>query len=333
MPRISVVIPTRDRVELLDEAISSLLRQRFDDWEALVVDDGTEDQDALRSVASRDPRLRLIHRREVPPGANHCRNLGLAVARGEFVVFLDSDDLLSEECVGRRIEVMDRHPELDAAIFPHRHFVVRPGDSTTFWPAIEGQDDITRFLRVDIPWQTAGPTWRRSALARFGPWDERLTCWQDWEFHVRALALGARYRCFDAPAFFHRVTGPHRESISGRVRSPADVWSQTLAIVSAFQLLRSRGLLDSTRHLALRRILLNAAESARGRSLDEALTVWREGLAAGLLTPLEHRLGQTFLVACRIRVVRGVLRRVYSAVARAEGLRARPHGGPERRAS
>ncbi len=91
-PTVTVVIPTFDRLVLLSEAVESVKAQTYDDWELLVVDDGSTDHTAEYVQAEQDQRIDLIrsaHRGNI--GA--VRNLGVSHARGRFVAFLDSDDL------------------------------------------------------------------------------------------------------------------------------------------------------------------------------------------------------------------------------------------------
>src|SRR5439155_2030799 len=107
-----------------------------------------------------------------------------------------SDDLLAEHCLSQRVPIMNAHRGLDFAIFPCRVFKKVPGDTDRLWNADKPENDIDRYLRKDIPWQTASAIWRRSGLSSVGPWDEEAPSWQDWEFYLRALIKGARYERF-----------------------------------------------------------------------------------------------------------------------------------------
>src|SRR5580658_10430567 len=108
LPIISVVTATKNRLRLLCEAMDSVQQQSFDAWEHLVVDDGSDDgtgeEVARRSAA--DARIRYIRRTSEKSGANVCRNIGVKESCAEFIVFLDSDDLLAPSCLVRRVELM-----------------------------------------------------------------------------------------------------------------------------------------------------------------------------------------------------------------------------------
>lgn len=91
MSTVSVVIPTYNRAELLSRAIDSVLAQTYDDFELLVVDDGSTDDTEAVVTAYDDDRVRYLAH-ETNRGANPARNTGIEAAEGEFVAFLDSDD-------------------------------------------------------------------------------------------------------------------------------------------------------------------------------------------------------------------------------------------------
>lgn len=201
VPTVSVVIPTLNRLSFLKETIESLHRQTFRDWEAVVVDDGSTDGswEWLVGEARQDARVRAIRRMEKRPeaqGAQVCRNVGWSDARSHYLLFLDSDDMLSSKCLAGRVTALDRNPGLDFVVGQCEHFTRRPGDCPDeIWSKWDdGQDDLDAFLGTGIPWQTSGPLWRWRALDAIGPWDESLVhVGHDHEFHVRALCRGLKY--------------------------------------------------------------------------------------------------------------------------------------------
>src|ERR1044071_7041476 len=91
MPRVSVVIPTRDRAHLLQRTLASVLKQSIDSLEVIVVDDASNDA-ASTAAAAAHPRVRLLRNPE-PSGVSVARNRGIAAARGDWIAFCDDDDL------------------------------------------------------------------------------------------------------------------------------------------------------------------------------------------------------------------------------------------------
>lgn len=218
---VSVVVPTHNRLSLLSENVRSVQSQTYAHWELLIVDDGSNDgtKHWVLSQHHQDPRIRLIERathRANAHGAQVCRNLGLQMAQGEAVLFLDSDDLLAPDCLRRRLALLDTEPSIDAVVGQALRFRDNPGDlgSDNIWGHwLPGEDDLDRFLANSILWQTSGPLWRRTALDRVGPWDECLQhVGHDHEFHVRALSRGVRMYKLPGVDYYWRV--PRQDSLS-----------------------------------------------------------------------------------------------------------------------
>jgi len=92
-PRISVIVPTYNRVKFIERTIHSVLSQTYPDFELIVVDDGSTDSTSstIAALAEKDPRIQYI-KHNTNRGAQSARNTGVEAARGEFVAFLDSDD-------------------------------------------------------------------------------------------------------------------------------------------------------------------------------------------------------------------------------------------------
>lgn len=113
-PLVSVVIPTRDRVALLREAVASVQAQTYRSIELVVVDDQSSDETAAWLAAKGD-RIRSI-RPETHRERCYARNLGLEAARGEFVLFLDDDDRLVPSAIAGMADALRRHPAAAAAV-------------------------------------------------------------------------------------------------------------------------------------------------------------------------------------------------------------------------
>jgi glycosyltransferase involved in cell wall biosynthesis len=122
VPTVSVIIIFLDAEPYLAEAITSVLEQSRDDWELLLVDDGSRDgsTDTARRFADADPaRIRYLeHPGHANRGMSASRNLGLANARGTYVAFLDSDDVYLPERLAHHVELLERHPEADMVYGP-----------------------------------------------------------------------------------------------------------------------------------------------------------------------------------------------------------------------
>jgi len=246
---VSIIIPTKNRCGPLQETLASVMTQTHAEWEVLVIDDGSTDgtEEMVFGMMSKDKRIRFSQREKKPSGAAACRNLGVEACRGEYVIFLDSDDLLAPECLEGRVKVMQDNPSLDFAVFLTHLFHAKPGDSPYLINNFTQEDDLDRFLRLDAPWQTTGPIWRKTALAKIGPWDEKALSMQDWEFHVRALATKLNYQKVSEIDSFWRTTGPDSMTNGASWGSPRRVWNRVRLYGRIIAILRTQGLLTERR--------------------------------------------------------------------------------------
>jgi glycosyltransferase involved in cell wall biosynthesis len=299
-PVVSVVIPTRNRADLLTAAVTSLRAQTLDRWEAVVIDDGSDPDCIAREqeLASTDERIVLLNR-DGPPGANRCRNVGARAARAELVVFFDDDDLFSPACLEARVAVMQGSPELHLATFPYVRFRRAPGDLPPVSPHPR-RDPIDEYLRIEPAWHTGGAIWRKGFLDRVGGWDERLSSWQDWEFGLRALALRPALERHDGPSFLVRIASEDHRNVSGAGWEARNVRSWALALGAAFERLRSTGLIDARRAVALAWLHLFVAERlVEVGDTPAAAALWRLARERALTTRLEDALGRAVLARAR----------------------------------
>jgi glycosyltransferase involved in cell wall biosynthesis/GT2 family glycosyltransferase len=198
-PDVTVVIPVHDNADFLEEALASVYEQTHQSWEIVVVDDGSTDPAVVSFLDSLDrPRLRL-HRQE-NRGLPAARNAGMKLARGEFLVPLDSDDELAPEYMARLLEALRRDPRAGFA-----HCLARlHGDIEAIW----------------IP-RPFNPYWqllenavigcvlmRAAAWESVGGYDETMTSGnEDWELWLRLTGAGWGQVRVEEPLFSYRKHG------------------------------------------------------------------------------------------------------------------------------
>lgn len=183
---VSVVIPVYNRTDMVADAVNSALTQTHKRIEVLVVDDGSSDgtADVVSCLCDWNPgKVRLLAQPNRGPGA--ARNLGLRHARGEFVQYLDSDDLLEPRKFELQVAALRAHPEAGVAYGLTRRLDLATGESRNWARTGEDIVDIFPSFLMQRGWDTNSPLWRRSALERIGPWQE-LCCMEDWEHDLRA---------------------------------------------------------------------------------------------------------------------------------------------------
>ncbi|MEI7982309.1 MAG: glycosyltransferase family 2 protein [Bacteroidota bacterium] len=228
-PYISVIIPNYNRGDLLEETLESLVNQDYQQWEGIVVDDGsTDDSEKITNgFIQKDSRFRFFKRDRNPAGAPVCRNIGISRSKGNYLIFLDSDDLLRPFALSQRAERILQEPQYDFWVFPMLLFRNDYRDARILWNIDNGKEDLHRFLVLDAPWQTSGPVWRKEAVMKIGGFTEGLACWQDVDFHLKAIIAGLKGAKFynDSPDVLYRQH--ETNSISqGEISSPAKLKSR-----------------------------------------------------------------------------------------------------------
>ncbi|UFP96580.1 glycosyltransferase [Gloeobacter morelensis] len=185
MPKVSVVIPAFNALRYLPRTVDSALAQSFGDFEVLIVDDESTDgtADWVRTIADR--RVRLLEQKN--QGAAAARNAGIRQARGEYIAFLDADDLWEPAKLERQVACLDARPEVGVVYTWVRVIdqdgeptgsLYRPGDEGRIWPQL---------VRVNNIYPSAAMV-RRQCFERVGLFDLELRFAEDWEMWLRIAA-------------------------------------------------------------------------------------------------------------------------------------------------
>lgn len=277
-PLLSVVIPTRNRANLVGEAIKSALCQRVGRVEVIVIDDASTDDTAnvlTRNFGSRIHLLRMPRRR----GAGAARNEGVRLARGELLAFLDDDDLWLPGKLEAELRVFERFPDAEAVVSDSLTFVQGQATEQSFFEkngllaATQGQ---VRWIN-ECQWLWTNSqngvamcsiTLRRSVLDRLGEewFAEDLVSCEDWELEMRVYHLCRVVALPQVLAWVRRLDDgvrlgraapgkpPTREEQMGLLRDRLKVmdrshWLSGLTGDLAAELERFRD--DTTRQLAL----------------------------------------------------------------------------------
>ena len=191
-PAISVVLPVHNRETTIAEAVRSVLCQQFQDFELIVVDDGSTDRSAEVVGELDDPRLRVI-RLSKNAGGNVARNRGIEAARAPLIAFLDSDDSYLPHKLGFTTHYFADHPDVDVLLdsFIKRYPGRDRADLPLRNPTLKDQADILNALFNRRIWKaTPGIAVRRDAAIRAGLFDEALKRRQDFDFILRLAKVG-----------------------------------------------------------------------------------------------------------------------------------------------
>ncbi len=197
-PAVSVIIPCYKQAHYLAEAVRSVVDQTFDDWECIVVDDGSPDDTAAVATALIEANpgrpIRLL--RQQNQGLSGARNAGIRAARGRYILPLDADDRLAPTMLAKTAAVLEGDPGCSIVYTHIQVFGVEQG----VW---EMKDFV---LPSTMLADTIGycSLYRRCVWERVGGYQTNLDSYEDWNFWIGALRLGFRGTLVPEPLFCYR---------------------------------------------------------------------------------------------------------------------------------
>lgn len=189
---VSVIIPTYNRADLLSESILSVMNQSYRPIECIVVDDGSTDHTPeiiTRLKATSDLDFSLVYLRQKNTGVQTARNTGTFAASGDFIQYLDSDDLLYPNKIKDQVEFLNAHPAC-SGVFGNWNIGTPEKHTTAI--AFKSDDLITQFLTGRCI-HTLSFLFRKSIVTQTGGWDVFIKRNQEIDFHIRALLAGADF--------------------------------------------------------------------------------------------------------------------------------------------
>jgi len=209
---VTTIIPVRNRASLLREAVTSVLEQSYRPIEIIIVDDGSTDDTprVADDLAQSYAEIRTIHRANAGPGV--ARETGRKVAQGEFIQYLDSDDLLLPSKFETQVRGLreDEAAGVSYGWTRYRHADGRLESEPWKESGIERRTMFPSFLRARW-WDTPTPLYRSTVCDQAGPWSD-LRLEEDWEYDVRVAALGTTLHYI--PVFVAEVRDYGKERLS-----------------------------------------------------------------------------------------------------------------------
>lgn len=305
MPRVSAVLPTRNREKVLALSIDSVRAQTFEDWELIVVDDGSTDGTEAVVRACGDPRVRYAANKG-RRGSAGARNFGISLARGPVLAFHDAGDEWLPRKLETQLAAMDGLPPSVGVVYSPMTRLYWDGSTKELMPPVFTADDAGTWRRAlgrgvgGIYLQAA--LVRRAAFDAVGGFDEDLNRWIDLDFFMR-VAREFRFQFVPGSvAVYHEMEG----GISNDSDAMLDSYRKILKkfdedfagdpeLLTPHHRAVARGLAASRHGAFARSLLIKLIGSGRARPVD---LVWLAVTVGG--RPLHDAL----------RVVRAGLRRL-----------------------
>lgn len=214
-PLVSIIIPTFNRVHLIEETLDSILSQTYKQWECIIVDDGSSDgtDKVVLEYCKKDARFQYYKRPDSKTkGANACRNYGFEISKGDYINWFDDDDIMHKDKLKLQVESLEKS-DLNFTVC----------QTLVFENSIENiiglrskniysNNIFEDYLNQKIMWMTPSALWKKFFLEKFEYlFDEELQAAQEWEFHARMLFFSPNYDLVNTPLVYVRQ---HKESVS-----------------------------------------------------------------------------------------------------------------------
>lgn len=191
---VSIIIPTYNRAHLIGETLDSIIAQTYQNWECIVVDDGSTDHtdEVLRQYCQKDTRIRCHHRPdEHLPGGNGARNYGLSLIKGNYIIFFDSDDLMTKDHVQIKLEAIQLY-RVDYVIAKTKYF-----NSTLsledYYSFQNYSVTIENYLFENVNWLTLDILVKSSIIKGIF-FNENLKSGQEYNFYSKLVSKSHKYK-------------------------------------------------------------------------------------------------------------------------------------------
>lgn len=193
MKLISIIVPCYNQAHFLEACLQSVMEQSYQNWECIIVNDGSPDNTA--EIASnwikKDNRFQYFYKEN--GGLSSARNAGIKQAKGEFIQLLDSDDLLQKDKLKIQIEAFLDDDEIDISVSGYRYFENNASELKILGrdnfipeiPILKNDADVISLLNLRNPMVISAPLYKKSVFETVGLFDEELFSLEDWDFHTR----------------------------------------------------------------------------------------------------------------------------------------------------
>lgn len=241
MPNVSVIIPAYNQGHYLSGAIQSVLDQTYQDFEIIVVDDGSTDNTAEVAKSFSDTRVRYIYQKN--GGLSAARNTGIRNSTGSYVTFLDSDDLFFPKHLDTLATMLNEKSDI-GFVAGQTIPIDNEGNYLSEVPKSNTRELGDQFLLGNLL-PVGSMMVRRCWLDKVGPFDESLRAYEDWELWLRLVRAGCQMTSVEQPVFQYRFHGEQMTRDGDRMRTATfavldKIYSDSATLPASWQNLRDQ---------------------------------------------------------------------------------------------
>ena len=231
---LSIIIPVYKTEKYLDRCIESILMQKVDDIEIILVDDGSPDRsgEICDEWAKKDSRIRVIHKQNGGPGS--ARNMALDIAQGTYVTFIDSDDAIAENTFLPIINYLTEHQDIDILEYPAHLYIGSPKERKLTFENdifdihdIRGKQNLWLDNKLYAHCYSCNKVFRRSLFDGLR-YSESVTLGEDIRLISQLLKKARNYATINTGMYLYYFNG---ESISGSLKYADELLSSHLYAV------------------------------------------------------------------------------------------------------
>lgn len=203
MVKISIIIPVYNQEKFIGETITCLLNQTFRDWECIIVNDGSTDfsEGVMEKFIIEDSRFKYTFQKN--KGLPAARNAGIKLAKGEYIAFLDADDLLNELALQLATKYLDENKDI-AIVSGAWDNIDQNGKIISSKQGPAKSRDYRKDLLFGNLFPVHAALLRKEIILKVGDFDESLTSHEDWDFWLRAAFSGFKFASIDTLVAHYR---------------------------------------------------------------------------------------------------------------------------------
>ena len=218
-PLVSILIPAYNAKAWITDTLRSAMAQTWNPKEIIVVDDGSTDKTLAIARQFESDQVRVVSQKN--QGAAASRNTAYSLCRGDFIQYLDADDLMAPDKITRQLEALGSYQNTRTLLsgcwgrFMYRYYRTQFSPSA-LWCDLSPAEWLIRKMQLDLFMQTA--TWlvSRELAEEAGPWNTKLLGDDDGEYFCRVLLACDKVRFVPEARVFYRTAGPNSLSYIGR---------------------------------------------------------------------------------------------------------------------